>query len=352
MKRPWLWGTLAVSLGLIVLAAWLPGHRLEAELAATRREGLLTELPEVRRLVGTVPESQNAAPLVRIALVGDRVHAAAERGVNDAAKAILKERATPAQTALFRAALAHRPALLDNWIAASKRPRLVYDRHWEDGAATLFPEYAGVRYGVQRLAAAAHLGIRPRENLLAAARLATLTAQEPVLIAAVMGVAEGRVALREARRQGLAREVDVALGPSLDVRRAYAFEFPQALDVMRNEGTPEWSRRLGVRQDPPFWYRLAHAGPRRSAETLALVREWRALWRDLPKDGTDYPAAAKALRRHLPGIDRRLADWSDVYAKLGMSDPGEEAHAVETFAKYEAERKAARDSSPVNAKRL
>ena len=67
-------------------------------------------------------------------------------------------------------------------------------------------------------------------------------------------------------------------------------------------------------------------------------RAVRGLWRDLG-DGTDYPTAAKAMRRWMPGIERHQAEWSVIYQKLGY-EPGHEAQVVEAFAKYEAERKA------------
>ena len=44
------------------------------------------------------------------------------------------------------------------------------------------------------------------------------------------------------------------------------------------------------------------------------------------------------MRQWMPGIERRLNDWSVIYAKLGGAPSGDAGRAVDVFAKYEAER--------------
>ena len=207
----------------------------------------------------------------------------------------------------------------------------------------LFPEYAAVKGGAKLLAASAHVGMVPRENLHAAARLAALIGQEPVLIASLVSVAAGRIALREARRQGLAREIEGLLGPPLDVRRTYAFEFYGALQTMRLLGTEGYDRKLYGRARETDWFAHLHqTGPWRDNALRRYIVLWRDLWREMPKNGTDYAGAARAIRRHTPLIDRAAGDYDEVLATYAWEPGDDPAQAVVALSKYAAERKAAR----------
>ena len=336
-RRMW-WVAIALGAALVGFALWLPGYRLDREIAAARREGLWTETADVLRGTSGVPEGENAAPLIRKAItITPREDPKTDQAVND----FLKGKATAAQVALVRRENARHPEITAAWRLAATRPRVDYGRPWQEGAATLFPEFQSLRRGVKRLAVAARLGDHPRENLLAAAHLADLTRQEPVILAPLVSVAIGRIALREARHLGLAGEVEAALGPPLDVRQAYAAELASALDVMRNEGTDDWHRRMGLKEGPHLLYRIAHGEPRRSNETAALVHDWRGLWREMGS-GTDYPTAARAMRRWMPDINRRLVGWSEIYARLGYQEGDVSDQAIGVFQKYADERAAAK----------
>ena len=340
-RRMW-WVAIALGAALIGFALWIPGYRLDREIAAARREGLWTETADILRHTSSVPEGENAAPLIRKAItITPREDPKTDKAIGD----FLRGKATAAQVALVRRNNARHPEITAAWRLASTRPQVNYGRNWEEGSATLFPEFQNLKRGVKRLAVAARLGDRPRENLLAAARLADLTRQEPVILSTLVSASIGWITLREARHLGLGREVEAALGPPLDVRRMYAAELVFSLDYMRNDGTDDWNRRMGLKFGPSLLTRLTHAEPRRSNETAALVHDWRAMWRELGS-GTDYPTAARAIRRQMPGINDRLANWSEIYAMFNPDTDDIAAKFPLALQKYADERRKARESGP------
>ena len=341
--RAW-WVAIALGAALVGLALWLPGCRLDRELAAARREGLWTETSDVLRGTSGVPRGENAAPLIRRAISLEKA-TPSNPETDKATVQFLKGKATAAQIALVRRENAAHGAITAAWRLASTRPRVDYGRNWQDGAATLFPEFQDLKRGAKRLAVAARLGDRPRENLVAAARLAHLTRQEPVILASLVSASLGRIALREARHLGLGREVEAALGPPLDVHRMYAAELVFALDYMRHDGTDDWYRRMGLDRGPTPWTRLTHAAPFRVAETRRVVEDWRAMWRELGS-GTNYPTAARAMRRWMPRINDRLANWSEIYAMLSSDSDDDAAWFPLALQKYADERRKARESGP------
>ena len=91
MGRAW-WVAIALGAALVGLALWLPGYRLDRELAAARREGLWTETADVLRHTSGVPTADNAAPLIRRAISMEKA-----TPLDDAARKLLKGTATPAE---------------------------------------------------------------------------------------------------------------------------------------------------------------------------------------------------------------------------------------------------------------
>ena len=333
-------GAIAAGVLLLAFALGWPSYRLNRELAAARREGLWTETADVLWGTSGVPEAENAAPLIRATIAMEKV-----APLDGVAIKLLKGTATSAETARLRRDILAHPETLAAWRLAATRPRVDYGRDWEEGAATLFPEFQGLKRGVKRLVVAARLGYSPKENLVAAARLADLTRQEPVILSTLVSASLGRIVLREAKRQGFSREVDASLGPPIDVRRAYAAELVFALDFIRNDGTDDWYRRMGVDRGPSLSERLTHLAPRRANETAAVVRDWRAMWHELGS-GTDYPAAACAMRRWMPRVNQRMADWSVLYARLGYDSDEDAAWVPLALQRYAEERRKARKSRP------
>ncbi len=309
MKRPFRL-FLGGLIGLVALTAWLPDFRLAREIAAARKEGLWTDAGDVRRAIGPVAAEDNAATAIWAAIAKDREVALPP---GDLVADVLGGKPV---TSAHRDTLAEMEPRLARWRAAAEKPRLDYGHRYELGFRMLFPEFAGVRAAGRSLVASALLGLKPRENLLAAARLSALTRQEPGTVPAVVGLDLGRQALRAAVKLGSAREVERALGPPADVRRVLGPELPAFLDTANREAYLEGLKDLGVKTEPSWGEQLMHSGPFARNTKATAVARWRVLWGRLPKDGTNYGAAAKAVDEEMPKIDALMPSYAEVMEKL------------------------------------
>lgn len=327
----------------VVFAAYFPEYRLNQEIAAAKSEGLWLNLSEARTAIAKAwPSGDNAAVLVREAMALRR-----SKGIQNPEPElddVLTGRATPDEKDLVRGYAVKNEALLDLYRRASKMPRMDYGRPWEQGFALLLPEYAVVKNGGKSLVAAAAVGIDPKENLLAAARLSVLTRQDPSLIAQMVSVAMGSTALRQAAKLGMGKEVDAALGAPIDVRWAYAMEFPACLDTARRVGTPEWDKSMGVPSEG-LWERIKRAGPTHTNAALTVVHDFREFWKAMPQDGTDYAAAIRAVDQKLPDVYDALARMSPAMGVVLSSSSVSEA--VKALQKFETLRAAARSGKPL-----
>lgn len=342
VARAWIsWTGIGAAVTLIGVVAFYPRYRLAQEMAAVRAEGVPIEMNDVRQAIPPVSPSENAADLMRSALKADQ---ADERRLGKSLsteRLVPKGKASPAQTDALRALYLTEPDLIARWRRVAERPRLVFDRHWEDGYALLLPEYAGYKIGQIRLVAAARLGLNPRENLLAAARLSNLIRQDPTEIAALISMGTGRVILREADREGIAHEVESALGPPIDARWAYLPEIPSGLDLARRAGEPDFDRWFGAHVEESLWDRLRRAGSGRENAMSRLVQDDRDFWRALPKDGTEYAKIKAARDRWLPQI------YNDLFvivpaARALFDDPTEMDRLLDDLQAYEQMRQAIR----------
>lgn len=338
-------GIAAVGAGL----HWLPGYRMEREAAAARREGVWTETGDVRRAIAAhLPKGENAAPFIRAAIAETKARRTKVSGLEDNLQTFLKGKGTEEADAQVRGFVSENPDLIASWQRAAACPRLDYGRSWEQGYAVLMPELMEVKWGARLLTAVARMGLDPKANLLAAARLGVLTGQEPDLIAQLVRVAIGHLALREAEEEGLGQTVEAALGPPIDLRWAYASEPAFTISTMRQIGGPEWNRTMGSSADDALVYRLRRMGSGKDDATIEVVREYRALWRELPKDGTDYAAAIPVVARHNPRIVKTMGSISAIMAALAGDDEDQTmTQPLKSFAKLEAERKAVREGRPL-----
>ncbi|GEM_PF-3649146 len=114
--------------GLVVLSAWLPGYRLERELAVARAEGLWTEASDVRAAVGTAKPEENAASLVRALIAETKTRGLEAESLRTPLAAVLKGAATPAHTATIRFLCTKNADLAARWrVAAAGRAVSDYD---------------------------------------------------------------------------------------------------------------------------------------------------------------------------------------------------------------------------------
>ncbi|RYG20449.1 hypothetical protein EON82_20235 [bacterium] len=343
MRRRWIApSALTSAAAAIAFAGWFPYYRLEREVAAARAEGLWTELSDIPKAIeATLPKGENAAPLIREAIAKGKESGMHKAEVGEVARRILKGTSTSLDRARFLEIVTKNQSVLETWRRAARCPRLDYKRDWSQGYAVLFPEFADIKRASQILSATAAVGTQPKGNLLAAARLSVLTRQEPSVIAQLVSVAIGRIALKEAKREGLATEVEKALGPPPDVRWTYAAEFPCALDTMRRVGDPEWFKYMGASDQRSFAERIRNTGPWKANAAYRLVHEYRQLWSEMPKEPKDYDTAIRAIDRWVPKINAELWDASSIMSKL-MGGSSDVSDFVKSFKKFEAERQATR----------
>ncbi len=328
----------------VVFSAYFPVYRLNRELAAAKREGLLLDLSDVQPAISkSWPQGENAATLVRKAIASKKSHSISLPGreTDD----VLKGSATTQEKDQVRRYLAQNIAFLDLYRQASRMPRLDYERPWQQGFGLLLPEYAVVKNAGKTFVAAAALGIDPKENLLTAARLSVLTRQDPNLIAQLVSIAMGSTAIRQAAKLGLGREIDSALGAPIDVRWAYSVELPSCLDAARRIGTEEWDKSLGIPREG-LWDRLRSGGPTRTNAASTIVHDFRAFWKAMPKDGTDYISATQAADQNLGGAYDELARMSPVMANL-VSNSSNLSEPIKAMQSFEELRKAARSGAPL-----
>lgn len=296
---------------------WARGENAyRRERALARRDGLWTSGGSVRAAF-RVPDEQNAAVILREELA--RIVPSSGRG--------------PVPNASLSGAegAALRRLDLEAWRKIAKRPRLVFERTWEKPHEILRSELAGFKGAAQTLVDGAKRGKDTKANLLAAARLSALVAQEPCLISQFVAWSTGKRAMKAALDCGLGREVASACGtPSLRYGlRAMALDAPPPLRpewrYVPRQGSgymipvSPWARRMGQK-----------AALRHQARTLRFCRRlYVALGR--MEEG-------EALRRYLPPFARLFRNTPFGFFPLA---PTKVAQVADSAAEYRSLRQAA-----------
>lgn len=183
----------------------LVAPRLDESVKKYRVAGLPWVASE---LVQPVPAEQNAAIEVKeaIGLAGENLFSANEKSVTDAWKS--------GDKAAVKKSLKELDPIIDRYMAASRKPKFNYDREWHLGPTLLFPEYAELKSVAKALVKRAILSAESGNlaasgrDLEAASRLGNLVAQEPNLIAMLVGIAMNMIAL-----DGVVRIAEVRSDP-------------------------------------------------------------------------------------------------------------------------------------------
>lgn len=316
-RRAWGWVFVA-NLVAFGLATYLPALRLEAELAAARREGAPTNPEEVRALFGPKRREDNGAWLAARAMENEfRAQARAGfRAVQTngiAVSRVIQGRARPGDRKIVADWLDRDPLLLEDWREVARQPHVAF---LMDEYPITIPEYRpvftslagshGMRLGQTRLLAAAAMGRSPRENVLCAARLVGKTKEDVGLVAPCLAYNRLPATFHLARREGVASQVRAALGPPPDIRRALAIWLPEQLRSMEKV-----RHRSAQTFDGRTWMeRLRQTALLSTVAKIQVVRAWRDLWRELPVNPHDYAAATVVVDRHVPRLTRLLKGYS------------------------------------------
>lgn len=337
--RAWVWWA---GIGTIVAAGAIttlvPSHRLEAELAAARKEGIWTSGAEVRQRLPNLADVDNAAPLAAAAISLSRKRP--DPMLDTKCEAVARGRASHADASWVRKALSLRDPLLQTWRAASEKPRLDFHRRWEQGYMMLLPELAEYKRAGNELIAAARVGIDPQKNLRAAARLSALLRQDPLIVSQTVSTEIGRRTLAAAKDLGFASQIEPDLGAPMDVRYALSTELPSALasiDAVRTGRTEPNGGGLGRV--------FVNVGPVTDNRIYNVVHLFRLLWKEVGDHTTDYDRAAKVVDLRLGQFESAVAGTSPMLANM-MSGSQNAGQFVRDTGALEAERRAVRRGRP------
>jgi hypothetical protein len=303
--------------GLVESTFGRSARQLNRELEATRRAGIPLEPSQLESMV-RVADEQNAAPLYRqaVRLVQDREVEKALKAVSDSSS----PRATAAQRAAGLAALRKVEPALKLVEAGAARPGCDFRREWTKGMYVLFPEFGPMKGFVKAL------GVRAREEsragdwrkalrtLESAQRVAQHAGQEPILIGLLVQIACETIVQRDfqaviddhGRDQGFlaaAQSLHRKFGPLPDFRRALYGELVVgrvALKSIRGRGDLEVFSELdpGSMPAPPSRLeRMVFEAPVvRNGFESKLLKNYRELILDLPKDPEDWPGTERAAK--------------------------------------------------------
>jgi hypothetical protein len=126
---------------------------LPAELAISKREGIPTEVADLRRMVA-VRQEDNAASEYRLGIAKLLPIEKASRS-STALGQFLRNEATPKQRAEVLAILDRASDAMSNFEAGARKPGLDWKRKWEDGQMLLYPEYPSLKLAAKLFCAKA-----------------------------------------------------------------------------------------------------------------------------------------------------------------------------------------------------
>jgi len=197
---PWIkltiWLLLVIAPCVWVLLQFADFPLVAPKLERTVKEYRAAGLPWIAtELVTPVTDEHNAAVQVKeaIALAGEIYISEREKEL----AAVWKS----GDKAEIQKSLAKIKPILDRYVEASKKPLFNYDRDWNEGISMMFPEYAELKSVAKVLVKRAIYSAKAGDltssssDLEAASRLGNLVAQEPSLIAMLVGIAMNAIAL-------------------------------------------------------------------------------------------------------------------------------------------------------------
>lgn len=221
---------------------------------------------------------------------------------------------------------------------AARRPYYYFDRQWEAGVALPFPEFTSFRQIIHSLLVASWVKAsngrkdEALEDMVAAARICRLVRDEPSVIAAIVsssGEAVVLTILQHLQRTDpsdrfwlfATDQVVAAFGPPVDVRHCLELEvyaMTTGLDAFmkpdaeENFEMLEGRRRAYIRRD------------RRAQTEIQVLRAYRKLFANWPKDPFDYLEIRRVAQAPAEQIDLALSDFSSVLSQMsaGSQDAG------------------------------
>lgn len=338
-KVLWAFGILALlcpcaicGTGYFVIRSWFtgPAESLPAELQRAKKDGIPLE-PADLRTQPPIPDERNAATIYAAFLPHLQKMEAKHRGILSSVRAFLTDKASVAQAADARRALAESKESLDEIAAATKRPFCDFHYRWEDGFRIRFPEFAELKSAAYYLAARARdLGSQGKiaeafDVLATVDALARHAGMSPVLIAKLVELSIHGIVMAEfchlielsAESPALLAKAQHTLdgfGPLTDLRPAFfgevvlgritlhqihTFGDLKGLSDQASGENPE--SKTGGGPNLPDWFL--------KGTEAKFVARWRQTLEAMPKDPADWEKILQVLDK----ADRELeADNSPV----------------------------------------
>ncbi|MDR3688774.1 MAG: hypothetical protein P4L46_05285 [Fimbriimonas sp.] len=332
------WLTIAVAVVISLFALWSKSPfgqaptKLEAELKAAASDGMPTGPDDLRRL-SAVPSGQNAAPSLVIAFANLKTWSDSKEG-----KAFSKDlkafrSGDPVDDGLMariRKDVGSASKLLGLLSQADAFPRVDFRREWEKGPSLLLPQFASEKLACSLLLARARIQMADGDlegglqSMHAAAHLADLAGQEPMIIGYLVRSAMVHLVLRDlaavidSHPNDLGvlercRTVALALGPSPDVRPAIGAELVSGRIAMNMIAKNPSAQLFG--DNEPKMLMAARFGPTRTIFEWRYVQVMHELYRALGR----RPESFLAMHKAFVDVDNKLssnADWTYAFAEL------------------------------------
>ncbi|HTQ09438.1 MAG TPA: hypothetical protein VMI31_05145 [Fimbriimonadaceae bacterium] len=324
-----------------------PTAALSHELELDREDGLPIE-PNGLRPKTPVPAGQNAATLY----AGVFPHVRELFKTHETFEAewghLSKGATTAAEREDLEAVLASQQGIIDQLVTASKIPTCDFGFAYENGLATLYPQFADSKKAVKLLCADAHLEAeagrtaRAYDLMAAADALGRQVGQTPTLIAALVEIAIDQICLKEfshvldlSRSQALlekARQTLDGFSPLASLRNSFRGEFVLGLVSLKKVKS-----FADVGKLPPGMTTVPIAEISKMPSPLPdsvqkdmqikYIQTWRKIMEATPADPAQWQEASKALRSINDAI---LADRSveNLMTQIMVCPLGDAADAI------------------------
>jgi hypothetical protein len=349
-RRAWLiWlplGTLAVC----AAGGWMVWSRsdlaryagkLDAEVARASKAGVAVTATDLHQRTN-LPDRDNAAGYYTKAFA-ELKSSGAEKVFNKL-RSDLNKAPSPSLVGQAQTAARQHDAVLDAFVAASRRKGVDFKRPWEQGPSVLFPEFASFKSGAGALLVRAEVSSREGralealDDVEAAVRIAKHSGTDPALISKLVQTAIYRMALvrlekvvnRDPRKPVLDRADEILDAMTLpDYRPCIDGEMVMMRVAMKMIARdPQmgnlFSSLSGATGVPADMRLLRLASVRRAMESK-VVEELTNLYTALPENSENYQQTRKAMhemdvRMQAQDLPTRLAGvLMPVYGQAGDS---------------------------------
>jgi hypothetical protein len=323
--RVWLWpvGIVAVLAVTVLIAERIGKKReddaLREQLRLARQEGIPTTAVEFAAQIKPVPPEQNAAQFYReLGKLKDDLR-------KDLADPYPVQDASLARDKKFVAGAGKLYNLVDQ---ATKRPHCWFDRDWNQGYMTLFPEYAYMKSAARLLMIRGSVEASEGDSQGAAKDVKEVFAigrhldEDPTVIAYLVHVAVTQIAVEAVttwsmkhRNEPLYRELladGVNQLPKPDMRRLYSGDLYCLLSAIDKMSTRQGRREFGLKDDdgPSLAQQAILKMASRGKGKPDIVKAFRAVWSALPR-----PMAERdpLLEKAGLGLDQSLMAFPYAY---------------------------------------